>query len=351
VGLRYPEAPILEALSDEASLRFCPDPHGLEGARKAVCGYYAERGLSPAVEDLFLTSSTSEAYGYLFKLLCDPGDEILVPQPGYPLFDFLGAFENVQTQAYSLLFHDGWHIDLHALRGAISDRTRAILLVHPNNPTGSYVSEHERDELLHICLQSELALIVDEVFLDFCLEGAPRTSFASSHDGLVFVLSGLSKLAGLPQMKLAWILLAGSAELRSASRERLEHISDAYLTVGTPVQVAAEGLLRIAPAMRQEILTRTSSNLRVLSGHDVVTLLAPEGGWYAVLRLPPIASSELWALTLLEEASVYVHPGMLFGFGPRAYVVVSLLPEEAEFQEAFGRLLRVVSDRLDSSDA
>lgn len=351
VGLSYPESSILEALSDEASLRYSPDPKGLESARRAVGRYYTERGASPSIDDVFLTASTSEAYGYLFKLLCDPGDEILVPRPGYPLLDFLASFENARTVPYPLLFDDSWHIDFHALETAVSDRTRAILVVHPNNPTGSYVSERDRAELLRICWRRRLALVVDEVFLDFSLDGAPRRSFGSCDEGLVFVLSGLSKLAGLPQMKLGWILVAGSPELREEARERLEHICDAYLTVGAPVQVAAERLLATAPSVRGEILDRASRNLRVLRGHDTVTPLVPEGGWYAVLRLPAISSSEAWALALLQQACVHVHPGPLFGFGSEANVVVSLLPEVATFEEGIDRLLRVVSDRLDSSDA
>ena len=197
VGLSYPESSILEALSDEASLRYSPDPKGLESARRAVGRYYTERGASPSIDDVFLTASTSEAYGYLFKLLCDPGDEILVPRPGYPLLDFLASFENARAVPYPLLFDDSWHIDFHALETAVSDRTRAILVVHPNNPTGSYVSERDRAELLRICWRRRLALVVDEVFLDFSLDGAPRRSFGSCDESLVFVLSGLSKLAGL----------------------------------------------------------------------------------------------------------------------------------------------------------
>ncbi len=331
VGLSYPESSILEALSDEASLRYSPDPKGLESARRAVGRYYTERGASPSIDDVFLTASTSEAYGYLFKLLCDPGDEILVPRPGYPLLDFLASFENARAVPYPLLFDDSWHIDFHALETAVSERDRA--------------------ELLRICWRRRLALVVDEVFLDFSLDGAPRRSFGSCDEGLVFVLSGLSKLAGLPQMKLGWILVAGSPELREEARERLEHICDAYLTVGAPVQVAAERLLATAPSVRGEILDRASRNLRVLRGHDTVTPLVPEGGWYAVLRLPAISSSEAWALALLQQACVHVHPGPLFGFGSEANVVVSLLPEVATFEEGIDRLLRVVSDRLDSSDA
>ena len=351
VGLSYPESSILEALSDKASLRYNPDPKGLESARRAVGRYYETRGASLSINNVFLTSSTSEAYGYLFKLLCDPGDEILVPQPGYPLLDFLASFENARAVPYPLLFDDNWHIDFHALETSISDRTRAILIVHPNNPTGSYVSERDRTELLRICRRRRLALIVDEVFLDFSFDGVLRRSYASCDKGLVFVLSGLSKLAGLPQMKLGWILLAGSPKLRKKARERLEHISDAYLTVGAPVQVAVDRLFATAPSLQREILDRTSRNLRVLRDHDTVTPLVPEGGWYAVLKLPSIASSEAWALTLLRRASVLVHPGPLFGFDSETYVVVSLLPKVTTFEEGVRRLLRVVSDELDSSDA
>jgi aspartate/methionine/tyrosine aminotransferase len=339
--LSYASAEIRKSFDDERLLRYVPDPRGGRAVREAVSSYYRERGAEVSVDDMFLTASTSEAYGFLFKLLCDAGDEVLVPRPSYPLFDFLAALDEVKPVSYPLRFDGAWHVDFGALEAALTERARAVVAVHPNNPTGSYVSGEDRERLLEL----GLPLLVDEVFLDFPLSetGAAET-FASSTRGLVFVLSGLSKLAGLPQMKLGWIVVAGERENRKKAALRLEHIADSYLSVGTPVQVAAPVLLRLAPETRRLISERTRRNLDVLkrevSSAPEVTLATPEGGWYAPLRFPAVRSAEEWALSLLEQESVYVHPGSFFGFDAEAYLVVSLLTPEDDFVEGMRRILR-----------
>jgi hypothetical protein len=336
-GLAYPAADIRRSFDDEALLEYAPDPRGGKPAREAVSRYYRERGAEVASDDIFLTASTSEAYGFLFKLLCDAGDEILVPRPSYPLFEFLAALDIVTPVSYALRYEDAWHFDF---RAALSERTRAVVAVHPNNPTGSYVSREDRARLFEL----GLPIIVDEVFLDFPLsKNASAETFASSERDLVFVLSGLSKLAGLPQMKLGWIAIAGARKPRKEAALRLEHIADSYLSVGAPVQVAAPALLSLAPGVRSRISERTRRNLEVLkreaSSAPEVTLAIPEGGWYAPLRLPAVRTSEEWALSLLQEQSVYVHPGSFFGFDVEAYVVVSVLTQEEVFEEAVRRIL------------
>lgn len=335
-GLPYPGDGIRRAFDDETILQYRPDPRGGEAARKAIAGYYRERGAEVSPDDIFLTASTSEAYGFLFKLLCDAGDEVLVPQPSYPLFDFLAALDGVKPVPYALRYDGTWHSDFSA---ALPERARALVAVHPNNPTGSYVSREDRGRFLGL----GLPLIVDEVFLDFPLSRTSAETFASAGDGLVFVLSGLSKLAGLPQMKLGWIVIAGERELRREAALRLEHIADSYLSVGTPVQVAAPALLSLAPEVRRLISERTSRNLEILkrevAASPEATLAIPEGGWYAPLRLPAVRSSEEWALALLEKEFVYVHPGSFFGFDVEAYVVLSLLTPEGAFDEGVRRIL------------
>jgi aspartate/methionine/tyrosine aminotransferase len=337
-GLLYPADEILRSFDDPAILQYSPDPRGARGAREAVSRYYFDRGADVGIDDIFLTASTSEAYGFLFKLLCDAGDEVLVPQPSYPLFDFLAALDGVKPVSYPLRYDGAWHFGFEA---ALAEKTRAVIAVHPNNPTGSYVSREDRERLLEL----GLPVIVDEVFLDFSLsKTAPAQTFASAPHGLVFALSGLSKLAGLPQMKLGWIVVAGDREKRKEAGLRLEHIADSYLSVGTPVQVAAPELLRLAPDSRRLISERTRRNLdalkREVSSAPEVTLAIPEGGWYAPLRLPAVRSSEEWALSLLERESIYVHPGSFFGFDVEAYLVVSLLTPDDIFVEGIRRIVR-----------
>jgi alanine-synthesizing transaminase len=341
-GVAYPEAGIRKSFDTDALLQYVPDPRGTRSAREVVSNYYRERGVEVHPDAIFLTASTSEAYAFLFKLLCDPGDEILVPRPSYPLFDFLASLDAISPVSYALRFDGTWHLDFGALEAAITAKTRALVAVHPNNPTGSYVARADRERLFEL----RLPLIVDEVFLDFPLSKAAVESFAGSTQGLVFVLSGLSKLAGLPQMKLGWIAIAGDSENRTEAALRLEHVADAYLSVGTPVQAAAPALFSLGAETRRAIAERTRRNLDALRSAAIaspaVTLQAPEGGWYAPIRLPAVRSSEEWALSLLENESVYVHPGSFFGFDTEAYIVVSLLTREDVFDEGVHRILRVL---------
>ncbi|HSF20015.1 MAG TPA: pyridoxal phosphate-dependent aminotransferase [Vicinamibacteria bacterium] len=354
-GLRYPGEEILNVLARAEALVYEPSAKGYLPAREAVTRYYADRGCEIRADDLVLTASTSEAYGHVFKLLCDAGDEVLVPEPSYPLLRFLAALDGIKSVAYPLVLEDGWRIDLASLASLISPRTRALVVVNPNNPTGSYPTPDIRERLLDLSERKGIALVVDEVFLDYPLRGNEEVpSFAGATEGLVFVLSGLSKLAGLPQLKFAWIAIGGSPKLRDEAAIRLEHISDTYLSVGTPVQIAAPHLLALAPRIAERISARTRSNLSVLSSlvqaEPSVSILFPEAGWYAPLRLPAIESSESWALRFLDVASVYVHPGAFFGFDREALVVVSLLTERAAFARGIREVLSVVSGRMRRTD-
>jgi alanine-synthesizing transaminase len=353
-GLAYPAGEIVNALASREILDYEPDPRGSARTREAVAGYYHEKGVRLSVEDLVLTASTSEGYSFLFKLLAEAGDEILVPRPSYPLFDFLAALDGVGTRPYPLRYDGSWHLDGAALEQSISDRTRAIVAVHPNNPTGSYVAPADRERLVTLAAERGVALIVDEVFLDFPLgasaAGPPPRSFAGEREGLVFVLSGLSKLAGLPQMKLAWIVVSGDERLVEQASLRLEHIGDTYLSVSAPVALAAPRLLALGGAIRREISGRSRQNLDALTRRvgetPAVSIFTPEGGWYAPLRLPAIRTAEEWALELLEKDSVYVHPGNFFGFDVEGVVVTSLLTPVATCSRGMERLLSRVGAEL-----
>jgi aspartate/methionine/tyrosine aminotransferase len=345
-GWAYPGDAILDALATAEALTYEPSPRGLLVARRAVSGYYRGHHRDVGPDDIFLTASTSEAYSFSFKLLCDAGDRVLVPRPSYPIFDALATLEAVEPIPYALE---------HGPQDPLPPRCRAILAVHPNNPTGTYVTEEVRRRLVALSDDHDIALIVDEVFLDYPFSGHAPPSFAGGDRGLVFTLSGLSKVAALPQMKLGWIALGGARARVDAASARLEHIADAFLSVGTPVQLAAPRLLDLAPEIRGPIRARLERNLAALeraAGRvPEVSCPVPDGGWYGSLRLPAIASSESWALDCLERASVYLHPGELFGFEREARVVVSLLPPPERFDEAIDRILAVVSDRVHSTRA
>ncbi len=342
-GLQYP--PRLQAIfaGADASV-YAPEPLGLHSARQAVAGYYAQRGQHVGAEQLLLTCSTSEAYALLFKLLADPGDEVLVPQPSYPLFDFLAGLESVEPRPYPLRYRGGWQIDTDLLAAALTPRTRAIVLVHPNNPTGSLVSAGERALLEELALERNLALIVDEVFGDYLWEGEPQmSSFASPTRALTFVLSGLSKVLGLPQLKLGWMAVqgAGAAEARA----RLEIIADTYLSVATPVQQALPQLLALRPAIQTQIRQRVQDNRRWLQQRLALflhaSLLHGEGGWYAVLETNA-EDEEGMVLDLLRQDGVLVHPGYFFDFPGAGFLVLSLLTLPQVFREGVELLL----DRL-----
>ena len=341
-GFAY-DPQLLAALTDPEALDYDPQPRGLLRARQAVCDYYASHRVSLKPEQITLTTSTSEAYSFLFRLLCDAGSEILVPQPGYPLFDFLAVLDDVRIKPVPFVYDHGWQIDPESFRRAITPLTRAIVLVHPNNPTGHFTKPWEAKELAQICREFDLALIVDEVFLDYEFPGSfsgKPVSFAAGIEGVpVFVVSGLSKIAGLPQMKAAWIVAAGPEAL--AAQERLEVIADTFLSMNAPVQCALTAWLKGREAIQQQIRGRTAANLaeldRQLSRLPEVSRLEVEGGWYAILRIPALQPDEQTVLALLERG-VWVHPGYFFGMPPSGWLVVSLLGPVAEFKRGVSGL-------------
>ncbi len=346
-GLRYP-GEILNAFDDAAMLAYEPDPAGTPAARQAVSDYYAARGHAVPVERILLTASTSEAYAYLFKLLTNPGDEVLVPRPSYPLFEFLADMESVAVRQYPLQYHGGWSIDLDAVERAITARTRAIVLVNPNNPTGSYVKRGELRALTALCAARGVALISDEVFADYALaEDANRVAtLAGVEECLAFCMSGLSKVAGLPQMKLGWMVVSGPPALRAEAWGKLEWIADTYLSVGTPVQCAAARLLAAGDSVQRQIRRRTVENLAFARGAlagSPANILAVEGGWYITLQVPSMRSEEEWTLGLLEHAGVLVQPGFFYDFETEAYLVVSLLTAPDIFREGLARLVAHVT--------
>jgi len=338
-GFAY-DPDLLAALSNPQALDYDPQPRGLLSAREAVCGYYADHGVTLQPEQLVLTTSTSEAYSYLFRLLCDAGSEILVAQPGYPLFDFLAVLDDVKLKAAPLVYNHGWQIDAEGFQRAITPRTRAIVLVHPNNPTGHFTKPWEAVELARLCREFNLALIVDEVFLDYGFGGAGK-SFAAGLEGVpVFVVSGLSKIAGLPQMKAAWIVAAGP--LAAKALERLEVIADTFLSMNAPVQCALPAWIKSRESIQRQIRERVASNLAELDRQLVrlpeVSRLEVEGGWYSVLRIPALMPDEQTVLALLERG-VWVHPGYFFGMSDSGWLVVSLLAAEAEFSAGVAGLI------------
>ncbi|HWE52576.1 MAG TPA: pyridoxal phosphate-dependent aminotransferase [Bryobacteraceae bacterium] len=301
-----------------------PEPFGLLSARETIA-----REFGAPVDRVVLTASTSEAYSWLFKLFCDPGDEVLVPRPSYPLFEYLAALESVTVRHYSLFYDHGWFIDFHTLRKAIDERTRAIVLVNPNNPTGHFLKRHELEELVSF----GLPIISDEVFRAYLLDPAPdsvRTLYGID-DALVFTLNGLSKTVGLPQMKLAWMISSGPA---TEALERLELIADTYLSVGSPVQLALPELLALREPVQRQIRERTRGNLDFLRGSEL-RVLNVEGGWYAI-----VVHDENAAVGLLRDHDVLVQPGYFYDFEQSGYIVVSLLTPPEVFREGIARLLR-----------
>jgi len=348
--LNYPDADILRALADARGLRYEPSPAGLESAREAIAqSYYAPLGVKVDPSRILLTASTSEAYSYVMKLVANPGDELLVPRPSYPLFDFLAALESVRVVSYPLVYDDGWSIDTDALAAAITDRTRAVAVVNPNNPTGSFMKRRELDRLVTICEKHRLAIISDEVFSDYAF--APDRErlehLVDVAPVLTFCLSGLSKVAGLPQMKLGWIVTGGL--LHEQAMEGLELIADTYLSVAAPVQHATAALLRAGEQIREQIRLRTRRNLdllRELTAGSVNRILPVEGGWYATLQAPLVRSAEEWALELLDRRDTLAQPGYFYDFEREALLVVSLLTPEETFHEGIGRLVEYVDHTL-----
>jgi hypothetical protein len=341
-GLAY-TPDLLAPLADRKGLRYDPDPRGIAAAREGVAGYYAKRGVQVPIDRILLTASTSEAYSYLFKLLADPGDDVLVPRPSYPLFDYLAALESVQVRPYPLRYDGAWHIDFEALEQVLSPRTRAIVVVNPNNPTGQYLKRAELERLDSLCASRGIAILSDEVFCDYAHgEDSQRVwTLAGEHGALTFSMSGLSKISGLPQLKLGWIVVNG--EKAREACERLEWISDTYLSVATPVQLALPSLL--ASPVQQEIQVRIAENLHWLQQTvrgTALNVLRVEGGWYAVAQVPRTRSEEEWVLTLLEHDNVLVQPGFFYDFESEAFLVLSLLTDSSQFQEGVRRILAIL---------
>ncbi|HJV49693.1 MAG TPA: pyridoxal phosphate-dependent aminotransferase [Geothrix sp.] len=344
-GFAYPEAEIRAALSDSAVLPYDPDSLGSRSAREAVARHH---GHGLRAEDLLLTASTSEAYSLLFKLLADPGDDILVPSPSYPLFDWLARLEGLSARSVPSYFHERWHLDLGALEAAASPHTRAVIVVNPNNPTGHFLSKTEWSELTAFCAGRQLALIVDEVFSDYALEPpADRLATAlleADPPCPVFVLSGLSKVAALPQLKLGWIAVRGPGA--TEAMEGLAFLADQYLSVSAPAQAAAPQLLELAPAIQDQIRRRLRTNLAALdaalTAHPHLARLPVEGGWSVLLRRPAVDGDDACAVRLLERASVLVHPGCFFDLPGDGHLVLSLLVAESVFREGLARGLSLL---------
>jgi len=342
-GLRYDYDSIVAAFQTKSILEYHPAPRGLESTRRSVADYYAARGMNLAVDNIILTASTSEAYSFIFRLLCEPGDEVLVPAPSYPLFEFLAGIQDVRQVRYPLVYDHGWQIDFHSLEKRITSRTKAIIVVHPNNPTGHFTKAAELSALNRLCRAHDLALIADEVFLDFALASIHVESFAANDDSLTFTVSGLSKISGLPQMKLAWLAASGPNHLKLEALDRLEVISDTYLSVSTPVQLAAPVLLAGRHDFQKQLAARVGKNLaeldRQLGLQRPCSRLEVEGGWYAVVRVPAIRSDEELAIQLLQKEGVYLHPGHFYDFPGDGYCVVSLIAPEDDFAQGIAKLL------------
>ena len=345
-GIHYDPA-LLAPLAGREALGYAPTPFGRLDAREAVAADFARRGQRVAAANIALTASTSEAYSLLFKLLCDSKDEVLVPRPSYPLFEHLTQLDEVVAVPYELEYHGRWSVDRTSLERAFSPRTRAVLVVNPNNPTGNFVTPDDLDDIAARCRDVDAAIIADEVFADYPLgTGATAGSLLTRTDVPGFTMGGLSKSVGLPQVKLAWTALSGSEAHVQAVRPRLELIADTYLSVSTPVQVAAARLLLDGAAVRAQIQARIAANYeylqRAIGEGSACRLLRAEAGWAAVVQVPSIMSEEDLVLTLLEEAHVLVHPGYFFDFARESFLVLSLLTPESAFADGVARMLRRV---------
>ncbi|HJU43831.1 MAG TPA: pyridoxal phosphate-dependent aminotransferase [Vicinamibacterales bacterium] len=343
VGLSYPDD-LLTPLADARALEYEPQPLGLWAARAAVAADFRRRGIVLSADRVALTASTSEAYALLFKVLCDAGDEVLIPHPSYPLFEHLTRLESITAVPYALEYHGSWRVDIDSVRRAIGPRTRAILIVSPNNPTGSILHRDDLAALAEIAAAAKTPLIGDEVFADYRLDPAPAaTHILADGDVLAFSLGGLSKSAALPQLKLGWIGFGGPPDRVDEVLAAYEVVADTYLSVATPVQAAAADLIERGAALRSQILARLKRNLEALrkaaAAFPAVDILPVEGGWSAVIQVPSVVSEEALVLALLEHEDILVHPGYFFDFPREAFMVVSLLVEPALFDRAMPRAL------------
>jgi alanine-synthesizing transaminase len=344
-GFDCDQQAILQALANPSSLSYDPSPKGLLAAREAVAKYYSAREIIVPVEDIILTTSTSEAYSFAFRALCNPGDELLIPEPSYPLFSFLADIHDVKLVGYPLLYDHGWQIDFHSLRQATTPRTRGIIVVNPNNPTGNFCKAGEIEKLNEICSSRQMAIIADEVFLDFLLHAVKPRSFATNAASLTFTLSGLSKISGLPQMKAAWLVTNGPEQLKSPALSRLEVIADTFLSMNTPVQLAIPAFLDLRHDFQKQLMARVRRNLteldRQLAAQSSCARLEVEGGWYAVLRVPVTRSDEDLAIDLLASQGTYVHPGHFYDFPTDGFLIVSLITPADDFDGGIRRVLSV----------
>lgn len=343
-GFSYPQN-LLEPLANPRALEYDPQPLGLWSARAAVAADFRRRGIVISADRVALTSSTSEAYALLFKLLCDAGDAVLVPHPSYPLFEHLTALESVNAVPYALEYHGAWRIDIDSIIRAVNERVRAILIVSPNNPTGSFLHKDDLAALSEVAAAHRLAIVGDEVFADYPLDAAPgATPVLAGADVLTVSLGGLSKSAGLPQLKLGWIGFGGPSAAVDEALAAYELIADTYLSVSTPVQAAAAELIEHGSAIRAQILARVSRNLdslrQVAANYPAVDVLRVEGGWSAIVQVPQLRTEEALVLELLEKDDVLVHPGYFFDLAREAFIVVSLLVDPARFDRAIVAVLK-----------
>ena len=357
-GFEYPDNEILTAFANPLSLSYEPNPRGLLFAREAVCEYYQKKDIIVEPSNIFLTASTSEAYSILFKLLCDAGDSVLVPKPSYPLFDYLAQLNDVQLKYYNLRYDDEWHVDIDSFKNLKIEKIgkiKAIVLVNPHNPTGVFIKKNEYERIKDFARKHNLALIVDEVFIDYAFENDENriTSTAGETEVLTFTLNGISKMIGLPQMKLGWIIVNGQRSIVNEAMERLEIICDTFLSVNTPVQFALPLLMNRGIQVQKQIRERIKTNYTMLknltsthssSVYNPCSMLNAEGGWYGIIRVPRTKSDEAWALQLLENKSIYVHPGYFFDFDEDGYLVVSLLVEENLFASAVKEIIDYITN-------
>lgn len=344
----YPHAAIGETFGKIPKFNYYPDPFGSETAQSAIAEYYQKRGISLSCHQILLTASTSEAYSQLFKLLCNPGDEVLAPLPSYPLFEYLAALESVRIAPYHLRYDGTWHVDFASLRAQINWRTKAIIVVNPNNPTGTFLTVEEQAELFNVAEQFNLPIISDEVFTDYALTPRMQTAqtFIGHNSVLSFSLNGLSKAAGMPQMKLAWVVMNGPAQAQGETRERLEIIADTYLSVGTPVQFALPRLFQIGESIQEQLLQQAKQNLATIDHllkNTPAQRLQLDGGWSAIVRLPRVTTEEEWVRVLLEEGNVVVQPGYFFDMESEAYIVLSLITPYDTFRAGLERICELVS--------
>ncbi len=345
-GFDYPEREILSSLASPHSLDYDPQPKGLPIARAAIAAYYeTQHATRVDPECLILTTSTSEGYSFVFRLLCNPGDEILIPKPSYPLFEFLADLGDVKLVPYPLLYDHGWQIDFPALREAVTAHTRAVVVVHPNNPTGSFVQAGELDELNRTCQEHSLAVIADEVFLDYAHDHRARSTFSANQEVLTFTLSGISKISALPQMKVAWVCTSGPQSQVETALSRLEVIADTYLSMNAPIQWAAPTLLDQRKEVQRQLLDRVLANLaeldRQLAAQSSCQRLIMDAGWCAILRVPVTQTDEDLAIELLRQKSVLAHPGHFYDFPSDGYLVLSLITPAQEFSRGIRSILGV----------